>query len=121
LFATAFEIDGSWLVRAASRRQKWTDQAQSLNLYVALPDGRKLDEIYRRGRHPEHHRRDHACLAHRLQDDLLPALDIRHARGEVDAAGDRRRVDRSPTRGGPHGTAARARLFIENPDCEACQ
>jgi ribonucleoside-diphosphate reductase alpha chain len=47
LFATAFEIDGSWLVRAASRRQKWIDQAQSLNLYMAAPSGRKLDELYR--------------------------------------------------------------------------
>ncbi len=47
LFATAFEVDGCWLVRAASRRQKWIDQAQSLNLYIAEPDGRKLDEIYR--------------------------------------------------------------------------
>ncbi len=47
LFATAFEIDGSWLIKAASRRQKWIDQAQSLNLYVAQPNGRKLDEIYR--------------------------------------------------------------------------
>jgi ribonucleoside-diphosphate reductase alpha chain len=47
LFATAFEIDGSWLIAAASRRQKWIDQAQSLNLYVAAPNGRKLDELYR--------------------------------------------------------------------------
>ncbi|MGD7789196.1 ribonucleoside-diphosphate reductase subunit alpha [Propionibacteriaceae bacterium Y1700] len=47
LYATAFEIDPSWLVRAASRRQKWIDQAQSLNLYVAEPNGRKLDELYR--------------------------------------------------------------------------
>ena len=47
LFATAFEVDGSWLVRAASRRQKWIDQAQSLNLYVAAPNGRKLDQLYR--------------------------------------------------------------------------
>ncbi|MBM9466571.1 ribonucleoside-diphosphate reductase subunit alpha [Nakamurella leprariae] len=47
LFATAFEVDGSWLVHAASRRQKWIDQAQSLNLYVAAPNGRKLDELYR--------------------------------------------------------------------------
>ena len=46
LFATAFEIDGSWLIKAASRRQKWIDQAQSLNLYVAAPNGRKLDELY---------------------------------------------------------------------------
>ncbi|MTD14731.1 ribonucleoside-diphosphate reductase subunit alpha [Nakamurella sp. YIM 132087] len=47
LFATAFEVDGSWLIKAASRRQKWLDQAQSLNLYVAAPSGRKLDELYR--------------------------------------------------------------------------
>ncbi len=47
LFAAAFEIDGSWLIKAASRRQKWIDQAQSLNLYMAQPNGRKLDEMYR--------------------------------------------------------------------------
>ena len=47
LYATAFEVDSSWLIRAASRRQKWIDQAQSLNLYVTEPDGRKLDSLYR--------------------------------------------------------------------------
>ena len=47
LFATAFEIHGSWLVQAASRRQKWIDQAQSLNLYVTAPNGKDLDELYR--------------------------------------------------------------------------
>jgi len=47
LYATAFEIDASWLIEAASRRQKWIDQAQSLNLYMANPSGRKLDELYR--------------------------------------------------------------------------
>ena len=47
LYATAFEIDSSWLIEAASRRQKWIDQAQSLNLYIANPSGRKLDELYR--------------------------------------------------------------------------
>ncbi|MDQ2847365.1 MAG: ribonucleoside-diphosphate reductase subunit alpha [Actinomycetota bacterium] len=47
LFATAFEVDGSWLIRAASRRQKWIDQSQSLNLYVAAPNGKDLDELYR--------------------------------------------------------------------------
>ncbi|TCP53648.1 ribonucleoside-diphosphate reductase class II [Tamaricihabitans halophyticus] len=46
LFATAFEIDSRWLIEAASRRQKWLDQAQSLNLYLAEPSGRKLDELY---------------------------------------------------------------------------
>ncbi|WP_158893594.1 ribonucleoside-diphosphate reductase subunit alpha [Amycolatopsis anabasis] len=47
LYATAFEVESKWLVDAASRRQKWIDQAQSLNLYIAAPSGRKLDELYR--------------------------------------------------------------------------
>ncbi len=47
LFATAFEIDSAWLIEAASRRQKWIDQAQSLNLYIANPSGKKLDTLYR--------------------------------------------------------------------------
>jgi ribonucleoside-diphosphate reductase alpha chain len=47
LYATAFEMDSSWLVEAAARRQKWLDQAQSLNLYVTQPSGRKLDALYR--------------------------------------------------------------------------
>lgn len=46
-YATAFEIDPVWLVEAASRRQKWLDQAQSLNVYMAKPSGKKLDELYR--------------------------------------------------------------------------
>ena len=45
-YATAFEIDARWLVEAGSRRQKWLDQAQSLNLYMAEPNGRKLDALY---------------------------------------------------------------------------
>ena len=47
LYATAFEIDSAWLVEAAARRQKWIDQAQSLNLYIANPSGKKLDALYR--------------------------------------------------------------------------
>ena len=47
LYATAFEIEPTWLIQAAARRQKWIDQAQSLNLYLAEPNGRKLDAIYR--------------------------------------------------------------------------
>jgi ribonucleoside-diphosphate reductase alpha chain len=46
-YATAFEIEPTWLVEAASRRQKWIDQAQSLNVYMAKPSGKKLDELYR--------------------------------------------------------------------------
>jgi ribonucleoside-diphosphate reductase alpha chain len=47
LYATAFEIDPKWLVEAASRRQKWIDQAQSLNIYMAGVSGKKLDETYK--------------------------------------------------------------------------
>ncbi|MCX7122068.1 MAG: ribonucleoside-diphosphate reductase subunit alpha, partial [Gammaproteobacteria bacterium] len=47
LYATAFEIDPSWLVEAGSRRQKWIDQAQSLNLYVGQPSGKVLDNLYK--------------------------------------------------------------------------
>lgn len=47
LYATAFEVDATWLVEAASRRQKWIDQAQSLNIYLAGASGKKLDEIYK--------------------------------------------------------------------------
>jgi ribonucleoside-diphosphate reductase alpha chain len=47
LYATAFEIEPSWLIKAAARRQKWIDQAQSLNLYMSEPSGRKIDEIYK--------------------------------------------------------------------------
>ncbi len=47
LYASAFEVDPKWLIAAASRRQKWIDQAQSLNLYIAEPSGKKLDMMYR--------------------------------------------------------------------------
>lgn len=46
-YATAFEMEPIWLVEAGSRRQKWIDQAQSLNIYMAQPSGKKLDELYR--------------------------------------------------------------------------
>ena len=47
LYATAFEIDPQWILKAASRRQKWIDQAQSLNIYINGTSGNKLDETYR--------------------------------------------------------------------------
>ncbi|AJZ60330.1 ribonucleoside-diphosphate reductase, alpha subunit [Paraburkholderia fungorum] len=47
IYATAFEVDPKWLVEAASRRQKWIDQAQSLNIYMGGASGKKLDEIYK--------------------------------------------------------------------------
>ncbi len=47
LYATAFEVETSWIVEAASRRQKWIDQAQSLNIYMSGASGKKLDETYK--------------------------------------------------------------------------
>jgi ribonucleoside-diphosphate reductase alpha chain len=47
IYSTAFEIDSRWLVEAGSRRQKWIDQGQSLNLYMAEPSGKKLDNLYK--------------------------------------------------------------------------
>lgn len=51
LYATSFEIEPTWLIQAGARRQKWIDQAQSLNLYLAKPSGRKLDALYREAWH----------------------------------------------------------------------
>lgn len=47
LYATAFEVEPQWLVEAASRRQKWIDQGQSLNIYMAGASGKKLDDTYK--------------------------------------------------------------------------
>jgi ribonucleoside-diphosphate reductase alpha chain len=47
IYATAFEVEPRWLVESASRRQKWIDQAQSLNLYINNANGKKLDITYR--------------------------------------------------------------------------
>ena len=47
LYATAFEVDSKWIVEAGARRQKWIDQAQSLNIYMAGASGKKLDETYK--------------------------------------------------------------------------
>jgi ribonucleoside-diphosphate reductase alpha chain len=51
LYATSFEVEATWLIQAAARRQKWIDQAQSLNLYVAQANGKKLDALYREAWH----------------------------------------------------------------------
>ena len=46
IYLTAFEIDSKWLIECASRRQKWIDMGQSLNLYLAAPSGKKLHDMY---------------------------------------------------------------------------
>jgi ribonucleoside-diphosphate reductase alpha chain len=51
LYATSFEIEPTWLIQAAARRQKWIDQSQSLNLYLSQPSGKRLDTLYREAWH----------------------------------------------------------------------
>src|SRR5690606_33068214 len=47
LYATAFEVDPTWVVECAARRSKWIDQAQSLNIFMSGVSGKKLDDIYK--------------------------------------------------------------------------
>src|SRR5438874_11625126 len=47
LYATAFEVDPTWIVEAGARRQKWIDQSQSLNIYIGQASGKKLDDTYK--------------------------------------------------------------------------
>ncbi|RBM14689.1 ribonucleoside-diphosphate reductase subunit alpha [Prauserella sp. PE36] len=111
LYATAFEVDSRWLVDAASRRQKWIDQAQSLNLYLAAPSGRKLDELYRyawhKGLKTTYYLR--AQSATHVEKSTLRGTD-----GKLNAVAPA--VPTVPTVS-PEPAACR----IDDPDCEACQ
>ncbi|AWM86376.1 ribonucleoside-diphosphate reductase subunit alpha [Microvirga sp. 17 mud 1-3] len=109
LYATAFEIDSSWLIEAAARRQKWIDQAQSLNLYIATPNGRALDAMYKlawhRGLKTTYYLR--ATAATHVEKSTLTATD-----GSLNAV----RITPAPVPS-PEALAC----SIDNPDCEACQ
>jgi len=115
LYATAFEIDPSWLVEAGARRQKWIDQAQSLNIYMAGASGKKLDEIYKlawlRGLKTTYYlRTTSATYAEKstVAPGALNAVPSAAAKPEVAA---------------PAAEPASDIKFcsIDNPDCEACQ
>ncbi|MEV5962161.1 ribonucleoside-diphosphate reductase subunit alpha [Kribbella sp. NPDC051952] len=108
LYATAFEIDPLWLVKAASRRQKWIDQAQSLNLYMAAPSGRALDELYRSawryGLKTTYYLRSQSAT--HVEKSTLKGTD-----GRLNA------VPVSVPAPVPTGAVC----SIDDPDCEACQ
>ncbi|MBK1788238.1 ribonucleoside-diphosphate reductase subunit alpha [Prauserella sp. ASG 168] len=116
LYATAFEVDSRWLVDAASRRQKWIDQAQSLNLYLASPSGRKLDELYRyawhKGLKTTYYLR--AQSATHVEKSTLRGTD-----GKLNAVAPSAPVPATATAVSPEAEPAACR--IEDPDCEACQ
>ncbi|SDS50537.1 ribonucleoside-diphosphate reductase alpha chain [Halopseudomonas xinjiangensis] len=103
-YATAFEVDTKWIVEAASRRQKWLDQAQSLNLYIAGASGKKLDVTYRmawyRGLKTTYYLR--ALAATSTEKSTVDT-------GRLNA------VSSSGPAPVPQACS------IDNPDCEACQ
>ncbi|HTN93269.1 MAG TPA: ribonucleoside-diphosphate reductase subunit alpha [Gallionella sp.] len=105
LYATAFEVEPSWLIEAASRRQKWIDQAQSLNIYMAGVSGRKLDETYKL-----------AWLRGLKTTYYLRTMGATSAEKSTGRAG---ALNAVPTAA---GTAEEAKFCsIDNPECEACQ
>jgi len=122
LYATAFEVEAEWLVEAAARRQKWIDQAQSLNIYMAGASGKKLDETYKlawqRGLKTTYYlRTTSATYAEKstVTPGRLNAVPMQGATAPTKAAGN--------TSSSTAGTPASDVQFcsIDNPDCEACQ
>jgi ribonucleoside-diphosphate reductase alpha chain len=123
IYATAFEIDSAWLIEAASRRQKWIDQSQSLNLYIANPSGKKLDALYRlawaRGLKTTYYLRSRSAT--HVEKSTLKGTD-----GKLNAVSSATmmsahapilvaRADTAPDLSGAMGCS------IDNPECEACQ
>ncbi len=102
LYKTAFEIEPRWLIEAGSRRQKWLDQAQSLNLYMAEPSGKKLDVLYRM-----------AWLRGLKTTYYLRTLGATNTEKSTLSTGQLNAVKLEP--------AAVQACAIDNPDCEACQ
>ncbi|MGA1287074.1 MAG: ribonucleoside-diphosphate reductase subunit alpha [Rubrivivax sp.] len=117
LYATAFEVEPAWLVEAASRRQKWIDQAQSLNIYMAGASGRKLDETYRlawlRGLKTTYYLRT-VGATHAEKSTVNPG-----ALNAVSMAGGSVSMAASEAIAVPATDAQFC--SIDNPDCEACQ
>jgi len=120
-YATAFEMDPSWLVEAASRRQKWIDQAQSLNIYMAGVSGKRLDDLYKlawkRGLKTTYYLRSLAATS---------AEKSTGRGGELNAVPSDGLIAAHAAAAGVSGDAALPATdvkfcSIDNPDCEACQ
>jgi ribonucleoside-diphosphate reductase alpha chain len=108
LYATAFEVETHWLVECASRRQKWIDQSQSLNIYMAGASGKKLDETYKL-----------AWLRGLKTTYYLRTLGATSAEKSTGRAGQLNAVSAD---GGPSVPATDAQFCsIDNPECESCQ
>lgn len=122
IYATAFELDASWLIAAASRRQKWIDQAQSLNLYLANPSGKALDQLYRSawkaGLKTTYYLRSRSAT--HVEKSTLKGTD-----GKLNAVAVTPAVAAAPTSDVPAAAVpfeiVGKACLIDDPDCEACQ
>lgn len=110
LYATAFEVEPRWIVDAASRRQKWIDQAQSLNLYIAGADGKKLDITYRM-----------AWYRGLKTTYYLRALSATTTEKSTVESGTLNAVSSSAPPTMAAAAAVPKACSIDEPDCEACQ
>jgi len=134
LYATAFEIDPQWLIEAASRRQKWIDQAQSLNIYMAGASGKKLDDIYKlawlRGLKTTYYLRTIGATAAEKSTVAPGALNA--VSSGAGSAGGLSALDAAALQAQQMAQAAQLAndaapatdirfCSIDDPDCEACQ
>ena len=120
LYATAFEIEPSWIVEAGARRQKWIDQAQSLNIYMSGVSGKKLDDTYKlawaRGLKTTYYLRSLAATSAEKSTGRggeLNAVAESGGFGAIAATG--------RTSAAPAAEAEPKFCAIDNPECEACQ
>lgn len=131
LFSTAFEIDPHWLVEAAARRQKWLDQAQSLNLYMSEPSGKKLDNLYKtawsRGLKTTYYLRSLGAT-HTEKNSTPIENSNEHVSAQTYSAlsqKDARKTDAPAQQDNDfalsEGQEAPKMCSILEPDCEACQ
>ncbi|MBR9814431.1 ribonucleoside-diphosphate reductase subunit alpha [bacterium] len=129
LYKCAFEIDANWLIKAGSRRQKWLDQAQSLNLYMSQPNGKKLDQLYKnawlRGLKTTYYLRTmgatHAEKS-TISDNRLNQVGSGQSSGTGASPAAAPAVSASPApNGASNGSSAPQVCSILEPDCEACQ
>jgi ribonucleoside-diphosphate reductase alpha chain len=128
LYATAFEVDATWLVEAAARRQKWIDQAQSLNIYMAGASGKKLDDTYKlawlRGLKTTYYLRTMSAT-HAEKSTVKAGKMNAVASGNTDDAGSMNALDAAAATAQAQMDASPATdikfCAIDDPGCEACQ
>ena len=123
LYATAFEVETKWIVDAASRRQKWIDQAQSLNLYIAGASGKKLDVTYRmawyRGLKTTYYLRALAATSTEKSTINTGKLNAVSSGGSDGLSAAPAKAPEVEMSAGP--APVPKACAIDEPDCEACQ